>query len=192
MFLINILDEENKRIRIEKEKLEKKRKLQEERKRLAKLKAIKKRKEKLAKLRRERARKRAKEIAYLKTKEAKANHIKVKVSISKQIMVVSKGKKELYKWKVSTARVGYKTPKGNFRPVYLEKLHLSKEYKNAPMPFSIFFKNGGYAIHGTTAIKLLGRRASHGCVRLESKNAKKLYLLVLKYGKINTSIEITD
>jgi len=107
-------------------------------------------------------------------------------------MVVFKGGKKIYKWKVSTARKGYKTPKGKYRPIYLEKLHLSKEYKNAQMPYSIFFKRGGYAIHGTSYTKRLGRRASHGCVRLNIKNAKQLYLLVLKYGKINTSIEITD
>ena len=106
-------------------------------------------------------------------------------------MVVFKGGKKIYKWKVSTARKGYKTPKGKYRPIYLEKLHLSKEYKNAQMPYSIFFKRGGYAIHGTSHTKRLGERASHGCVRLDTKNAKQLYLLVLKYGKINTSIEIT-
>jgi hypothetical protein len=47
------------------------------------------------------------------------------------------------------------------------------------MPHSIFFHNG-YAIHGTTEIKRLGRIASHGCVRLHPENAEKLYSLVAK------------
>ena len=157
-----------------------------------KLALAKKRREKLLRIKRAKAKKRARELAYLKTKEAKANHIEAKVSLSKQTMEVSKGGKHLYSWKVSTARRGYKTPKGKYRPIYLEKMHLSKEYKNAPMPYSIFFRRGGYAIHGTNSIRNLGRRASHGCVRLHPTNAKKLYLLVLKYGKINTSIKITD
>jgi len=138
--------------------------------------AIKKEKERLKKLEIER-RKRDRQI-------------KIKIKLSNQVMRVFKGNKSLYKWRVSTARRGYKTPTGRYKPIYLEKLHLSKEYKNAEMPYSIFFKKGGYAIHGTNAINRLGRRASHGCVRLNPKNAKRLYLLVLKYGKINTSIEI--
>ena len=135
-----------------------------------------------------------KEKARLKKLEIKRKkrdrRIKIKITLSTQTMKVYKGEKSLYTWKVSTARKGYKTPIGKYKAMYLEKLHLSKEYKNARMPHSIFFKGGGYAIHGTKAINKLGKRASHGCVRLNPKNAKRLYLLVLKYGKINTSIEI--
>ena len=169
--MINLLDIERVKIKLYQEKLEKERR---------------RHKRELAE------KKRARLLRIRRAKEAKANHIKVKISLSKQTMVVSKGGKELHRWRVSTAKAGYKTPKGRFRPIYLEKMHLSKEYKNAPMPYSIFFKDGGYAIHGTRAIKRLGKRASHGCVRLKPKNAKKLYLLILKYGKINSSIEITD
>jgi lipoprotein-anchoring transpeptidase ErfK/SrfK len=57
------------------------------------------------------------------------------------------------------------------------------------MPHSVFFR-GGYAIHGTGYIKRLGRRASHGCVRLHPKNAARLYRLVLTYGFDNTRIRI--
>ena len=41
---------------------------------------------------------------------------------------------------------------------------------------------GGYAIHGTGAIRQLGRPASHGCVRLHPANARALYRLVGSYG----------
>lgn len=58
------------------------------------------------------------------------------------------------------------------------------------MPFSIFFY-GGYAIHGTTEIRNLGKPVSHGCVRLHPDNARKLFDLVLQYGKANTLITIT-
>jgi len=144
----------------------------EEKKRLA----IKKEKDRLKKLEIER--------------KKRARRIRIKITLSNQIMKVSKGGKPLYKWKVSTARKGYRTPIGKYKPIYLERLHLSREYENAKMPHSIFFKDGGYAIHATNAIDKLGERASHGCIRLHPKNAKRLYLLVLKYGKINTSIEI--
>jgi len=133
---------------------------------------------------------RLKKLKLKREKEKRDRQIKIKITLSNQTMQVFKGGKRLYKWRVSTAKRGYKTPLGKYKPIYLEKLHLSKEYKNAKMPNSIFFKDGGYAIHATNAINRLGQRASHGCIRLNPKNAKRLYLLVLKYGKINTSIEI--
>jgi lipoprotein-anchoring transpeptidase ErfK/SrfK len=140
---------------------------------------------------REIIKKRREERRILALKKARERLIIAKVDISKQKMRVFNGDKLLYEWKVSTARRGYKTPKGNYKPLYLEKMHYSRKYHNSPMPYSIFF-NGGYAIHGTSAVSHLGRRASHGCVRLHTKNAKKLYSLILKYGKSNTFIEIRD
>ena len=65
----------------------------------------------------------------------------------------------------------------------------SRKYDNSPMPHSIFFY-GGYAIHGTDAVKSLGRPASHGCVRLHPGNAKRLYNLVKAHGAGNTRIVV--
>ena len=113
------------------------------------------------------------------------------INLSKQKMSVFQGENLLYQWRISTARRGYVTPKGNYHPLYLERMHYSKRYHNSPMPYSIFFK-GNFAIHGTNSIRRLGRRASHGCVRLHPKNAKKLYALVKEYGKKNTFIKITQ
>lgn len=77
-------------------------------------------------------------------------------------------------WPVSTARKGYVTPSGTFRPYAYQLMHYSKKYDNAPMPNSIFFY-GGYAIHATPHIGSLGRPASHGCVRLHPTHASALY-----------------
>lgn len=57
------------------------------------------------------------------------------------------------------------------------------------MPYSVFF-HGGYAIHGTTEIKNLGRPASHGCVRPHPENAATLFELVREYGMENTRIVV--
>jgi len=111
------------------------------------------------------------------------------IDLSDQRMYVSVGKKALYSWPVSTARKGYRTPTGTYRPTRMYKRYFSRKYDNAPMPYSIFFK-GGYAIHGTTAIKSLGRPASHGCVRLHPSNAKALYELVSANGTGNTRIRV--
>lgn len=96
---------------------------------------------------------------------------------------------DTYVWDVSTARKGYRTPVGEFKPYLIKPMHYSSKYNNSPMPHSIFFL-GGYAIHGTSDLKRLGRPASHGCIRLHPQNARWLYKLVKDYGKENTYITI--
>ena len=119
----------------------------------------------------------------------KERRITAHINLSQQKMKVYKGDNLMYTWRVSTARKGYVTPVGDYQPQFIERMHYSKLYHNSPMPYSIFFK-GNFAIHGTNSIRRLGRRASHGCVRLHPKNAKKLYALIRKYGKGNTFIKI--
>jgi L,D-transpeptidase catalytic domain len=52
----------------------------------------------------------------------------------------------------------------------------------------IFFTGEGHAIHGSFHVKSLGRRASHGCVRLAPDNATKLFAMVQKAGMQNTTV----
>ena len=94
-----------------------------------------------------------------------------------------------YDWPVSTARWGYETPNGSYRPERLERKWFSRKYDWSPMPYSIFF-DGGYAIHGSNEISHLGRPASHGCIRLHPNNAAMLFALV-KGNTGNTQIVIT-
>ena len=85
-------------------------------------------------------------------------------------------------WPVSTGRSGYSTPTGQFYGVeWFSPNHKSSLYDDAPMPWSIFF-NGNIAFHGTTAVNALGRTDSHGCIRLETGNARKLYETVHAAG----------
>jgi lipoprotein-anchoring transpeptidase ErfK/SrfK len=117
--------------------------------------------------------------------------VSVTIDISSQSMAVNVGGLPYGRWKVSTARSGYWTPRGSFRPTRLHKVYYSKKYDNAPMPNSVFFYHG-YAIHGTNHIKRLGSPASHGCVRLAPGNAAKLYSLVQKHGMRSVRITIVD
>ena len=121
---------------------------------------------------------------------AYAAKVVAQIDLSSQRMTVKVNGKTQYKWKVSTGRRGYSTPSGTYRPQRLERYWRSRKYDWAPMPHSIFF-HGGYAIHGTTSIGRLGRRASHGCIRLHPGNAAVLYSLVRKYGMGNTRVVIT-
>ena len=84
-------------------------------------------------------------------------------------------------WPVSTARSGYVTPNGAYRVGLMAPMWRSHKYHNAPMPHAMFFR-GGYAIHGTYALGQLGRRASHGCVRLSPANASRLFSLTRLHG----------
>ncbi len=112
------------------------------------------------------------------------------ISLGSQRMQVYVNGKPAYTWKVSTARPGYRTPTGTYKPTNLVRYHRSTIYDGSPMPHSIFFYRG-YAIHGSYEIKHLGRPASHGCVRLHPTNAARLYSLVQQYGPGNTTIRIT-
>jgi lipoprotein-anchoring transpeptidase ErfK/SrfK len=94
-----------------------------------------------------------------------------------------------YEWPVSTARWGYRTPNGNYRPQWLARKWFSRKYDMSPMPYSIFF-NGGYAIHGSYEISRLGSPASHGCIRLHPDNAAVLFALV-NANKKDTQIVVT-
>ncbi len=72
----------------------------------------------------------------------------------------------------------------------MEVDHFSEEWDDAPMPHSIFFTQLGHAIHGTEHVNHLGRRASHGCVRLAPEDAATLYALVEEAGMANTTVVV--
>lgn len=118
-----------------------------------------------------------------------ANQLVARVSLSQQTMQVLVDGRPAFEWKVSTARKGYVTPTGTFKPTRLHEMWYSRKYDNAPMPYSVFF-HGGYAVHGTDAVKRLGRPASHGCIRLHPDNAADFYSLVETFGAANTEIVI--
>ncbi len=111
---------------------------------------------------------------------AAAAEIVVAVDKTAQQLTVSVDGFTRYQWPVSTARWGYRTPNGTYRPQWLARKWFSTIYDNSPMPYSIFF-NGGYAIHGSYEIRRLGRPASHGCIRLHPDNAAVLFALVKEH-----------
>lgn len=121
---------------------------------------------------------------------ASASSIEARIDLSQQKMHVYQNGLLRYSWKVSTARSGYRTPVGSWRPTRMHKMWYSRKYNMSPMPYSIFFL-GGYAVHGTNDIKRLGRPASHGCVRLHPENARKLFSMVQRVGARNAKIRIT-
>jgi len=108
---------------------------------------------------------------------AASAEVVVKVSKGRQAMFVYVDGQLEYSWRVSTGAWGYNTPNGVYRPTGFDPDHRSRQYHDAPMPYSIFF-NHGYAIHGSYEIRHLGYPASHGCIRLHPAHAAELYDLV--------------
>lgn len=115
--------------------------------------------------------------------------VTAKIDLSSQRMDVYVNGSHYSTWRVSTARRGYRTPVGSFRPKRMHRKWFSRVYDNAPMPNSVFF-HYGYAVHGTNHIRSLGRPASHGCVRLHPANARKLFDLIKQAGMRNSRIVV--
>lgn len=113
----------------------------------------------------------------------------IDVDLARQQMTVSEHGETVHTWPISSARYGYRTPTGTFQPTWMTKMWYSRQYDYAPMPHSIFFHQG-VAIHATYAIRALGRPASHGCVRLEPRNAAELFRLVASHGRERTQIVV--
>lgn len=112
------------------------------------------------------------------------------IDLASQRMTVRDSDGKTYgPWKISSARGGYVTPTGTYSVNWTSRMHYSKQYHWSPMPYSVFF-NRGVATHGTNATGALGSPASHGCVRLHTKNAKTFYNLVEKHGKKLTQIKV--
>jgi lipoprotein-anchoring transpeptidase ErfK/SrfK len=120
-----------------------------------------------------------------------AGSLVAEIDISNQTMTVSEYGHVMYRWRVSTARSGYHTPRGTYRPIRLNRMWRSRKYHNSPMPHSVFF-HGGYAIHGTYETRNLGRPASHGCIRLHPEDAARFFAMVQEAGLGNTRIVVTN
>lgn len=108
-----------------------------------------------------------------------------------------------HSWKVSTGKeemvmspagrmLGTNTPEGMFK---LDRWRSFEDYTSrqwqSPMPYAIFFdwkiegRVSGLALHGSDAKgeSELGNRASHGCIRMATDNARTLFQLITQNHK---------
>jgi hypothetical protein len=107
--------------------------------------------------------------------------VDIRIDLGSQTMHVTAPDGTQHRWAISSGRSGFRTPTGVYSSKRLARMHYSAKYDDAPMPHSIFF-SGGYAIHGTGAVGMLGRPASHGCIRLAPGNAARLFAMVQRSG----------
>jgi nucleoid-associated protein YgaU len=78
---------------------------------------------------------------------------------------------------ITSGRKGYRTPVGTFHVLSRERLHLSRAFDNAPMPYSVFFIPGIAFHQGSLGVP------SHGCIHL-SKAAAITFYTTLRVGDV--------
>lgn len=103
---------------------------------------------------------------------ASAGEERVVVSLGEQMAYLYRGNTLMAVTTVSTGTNKNPTPTGIFQVHTKKPMHRSRKYENAPMPFAQFIDQYGIALH---AGHIPGRPASHGCVRLPSSFAQKLF-----------------
>ena len=125
----------------------------------------------------------------LKPKPPAPPAVVARINLSSQRMEVAVNGNAVHSWPISSGRSGYASPRGTWRVQWTSRIWYSKKYDNAPMPHAVFF-TGGVAVHATSATGMLGRPASHGCIRLAPANAAQFYALVQKHGNKQTQIQV--
>ncbi len=103
---------------------------------------------------------------------ASAGQERVVVSLSDQLAYLYRGSTLMAVSTISSGKLGRDTPTGIFSVLDKQPLHHSRKYDNAPMPWMQRIDEYGIALHAGFNP---GRPASHGCVRLPSDFAKKLF-----------------
>ncbi len=102
-------------------------------------------------------------------------NVKLLISLDDQVIGRYK-KKKLEAWfPISSGKEGHRTPTGSFHVLEKSKAHESNIYPKPEggesMPYALRFF-GAYWIHEG---QLPGRPASHGCIRLPRRGAKKIF-----------------
>jgi hypothetical protein len=106
-------------------------------------------------------------------KEGADTVTRVVVSLADQMAYAYDGDELVGVASISTAREGYITPTGIFEVLGKDRDYRSRKFDNAPMPFAQRIDEYGIALHGGEPIP--GYPASHGCIRLPTKFAAKLF-----------------
>ena len=114
-----------------------------------------------------------------------AGPVVVIVSLREQQMYVYRNAVRIGRSTVSTGKKSHATPTGMFTILQKKVSHESNIYKGAQMPHMQRLTWTGIAVH---AGHLPGYAASHGCVRLPTDFAEKLYSVTSS----GTSVIITD
>jgi lipoprotein-anchoring transpeptidase ErfK/SrfK len=111
--------------------------------------------------------------------------VSILISIPDQRAYVFQGETMVAASSVSTGKDGNDTPVGVFTILQKHKDHKSNKYDDAPMPYMQRLTWDGVALH---AGRNPGFPASHGCVRMPTEFAKRLFEIT----SLGATVEVTD
>ena len=97
--------------------------------------------------------------------------LRIEISLDSQEAIVFKNGEATYKTTISTGRKGFATPPGRYVVTDKNRDHRSSIYK-VPMPFFMRLSCRDFGLHQG---HVTGGPASHGCIRLPSGAARKLF-----------------
>ena len=104
--------------------------------------------------------------------DATQGPVEIVISLGSQRAFVYRGGTLIGVSTISSGKTGHESPTGRFQILQKRQLHRSNRYNDAPMPFMQRLNWYGVALH---AGPIPGYPASHGCIRLPTKFAQKLY-----------------
>ncbi len=122
---------------------------------------------------------------YLWTDNEAQGPVSVLISIPDQRAYVFRGERLVAASSVSTGTDDRPTPTGTFTILQKKAQHRSNLYDDAPMPYMQRLTWDGVALH---AGRNPGFPASHGCIRLPTTFAKKLFEIT----SLGATVEVTD
>lgn len=122
---------------------------------------------------------------YLWADPGGAEPVSILISIPDQRAYVFRGEALVAASTVSTGKDGNETPLGSFTILQKKEKHRSNLYDDAPMPFMQRLTWDGVAIH---AGRNPGFPASHGCIRVPTEFARKLFAAT----ELGATVEVTD
>ena len=96
----------------------------------------------------------------------------IAISIERQSLKIYDANGFFAETPISTGMRGHPTPMGVFSIIQKQKFHRSNIYSGAPMPFMQRITWSGVAMHAGV---LPGYPASHGCIRMPTNFAVKMY-----------------
>lgn len=118
------------------------------------------------------------------------------VDISRQrLFVMNRDSQVLAEYIVSTGRSGFDTPLGNYNIVNKAAYAYSKKYEADMYHWMGLTSNGEIGMHGLKGSgyeRILGRRASHGCIRLSRSDAKYLFSIIPVGMKVHITLALDE
>lgn len=116
-----------------------------------------------------------------------ASYKEIIVDLHKQIAYALEDGNMKFQGKISSGKRGRATPEGNYKILQKKRHHRSnmwpKPNGGAKMPYMLRLTNSGIAMHMGNVSR---RAASHGCIRMDKRLAKKMY----KWAKVGMVVHV--